>query len=674
MIKKRNSTQDQELMVSVQQILQSESLRDIDVVNLLPFAVYITDSSGVIIKYNHKAVELWGKAPNLGDKDELLYSSFSSYHPNGLPHEHNTVMKRADHTQIQVRVNITPIKNEQGIVIGRINSLYEIETSEELRRELDRETKQWQDYIQTLSAAVYTTDNEGKITMFNKAAAELWGREPEIGKDLWCGSYKIFKTDGSELPLDNCPMAVCLKEHRAVYGEEILIVRPDGSTRFVAPHPQPLFDDKRKMIGAINLLVDITDVKRTENALRESEAKYRELASSLEMKVEEKTADLQLKNQELKRSEERYHKMVEEVEDYAIILLDKNGIIQNWNKGAEKIKGYKEEEIVGKSFNNFYLPEDRNSGLPQMLLKQASHKGKAIHEGWRMRKDGTVFWGSIVLTALHDDQNNILGFSKVTRDLTERKLSEDRLREYNSQLEFQNKELEQFAYAASHDMKEPLRKIHLYNSSIAENPANILDEKSREFLNRSLNAVKRITDLIEDLLTYSKTTANIESFDEVDLTAVLEEIKLIHKEEFDEKKVEIDTDELPKIFAVPFQIKQLMFNLINNSIKYQHPDRKVKIQLKADVVKGSEIKDHEADPSKNYHRISVIDNGIGFEAKHAETIFNIFQRLNNVPTTKGSGIGLAICKRIIQNHHGFIKAFGKEGQGARFDIFLPKEL
>jgi PAS domain S-box-containing protein len=421
------------------------------------------------------------------------------------------------------------------------------------------------------------------------------------------------------------------------------------------------------------MLIDITHIKQTEQALRESEAKYKELASVLEKKVTEKTRDLKMKHEELKRSEERYHKMIDQVEDYVIILLNKDGIVQNWNRGAEKIKGYKEEEIVGKSFKNFYLPEDRKAGLPEKLLHEAAEKGKALHEGWRLRKSGSRFWGSTVLTALHDDENNLIGFSKVTRDLTERKLAEDKMREHTNQLEFQNKELEQFANAASHDMKEPLRKIKLYNSAIADN-ADTLDEKSKEYLNRSITAAKRMATLIEDLLAYSKTSASVDNFEQVNLNEVVEEISLMHKEEFEQKQVHIETDNLPVIYGIPFQVKQLMFNLINNSVKYKHPERDVFIRVKATVVKGHEIKEPGAEPFKQYQKISVIDNGIGFDTKYAEKIFNIFQRLNNAPAAQGSGIGLAIYKKIIQNHHGFVQASGIENKGARFDIYFPKEL
>ncbi len=352
-------------------------------------------------------------------------------------------------------------------------------------------------------------------------------------------------------------------------------------------------------------------------------------------------------------------------------MLEKVGNIQNWNKGAEKIKGYSEHEIVGKNFSSFYLPEDRENGLPQRLIGLARETGKAVHEGWRMRKDGTMFWGSIVLTALHDNMGNIIGFSKVTRDLTERKVAEDKLREYTNQLEFQNRELEQFAYAASHDMKEPLRKIQIYNSAIVENASTLLDEKSKEFLNRSINAAKRMNILIDDLLTYSKTTAKLDSLETLDMNEVVEDIILMHKDEYEQSGVQIKHEALPEIYAIPFQVKQLISNLVNNAIKYKHPDRDIEIQIKAELVNGSTIHEREAEQSHKYHKISVIDNGIGFDSRHADKIFKIFQRLNNLPSAQGSGIGLAICKRIVQNHHGFIKATGKEKVGARFDVYFP---
>ena len=525
--------------------------------------------------------------------------------------------------------------------------------------------------LNALPAAIYTTDNQGCITSFNDAAVKLWGRVPVLGKDQWCGSWKILDLNENVINPEDCPMGITLREKRPVTGIELIIERQDGSRRYVIPHPQPLLESSGVMYGAVNMMLDITELKSKESALRSSESNQRLMTRFLENLVFEQTQELRKKNEELILSEARYHKMVEEVEDYAIILLDPQGNILNWNKGAEKIKGYSEKEIVGKSFNNFYLARDRENGLPMKLMQEAKDKGKAIHEGWRLRKDGTIFWGSIVLTAIHNDKNEIIGYSKVTRDLTERKLAEDRLKEYNQQLEFQNKELEQFAYAASHDMKEPLRKIHFYNSAIYDLSADKLDTRAREYLSRSIKAVKKMTILIDDILDYSKATGSITEFEEIDLNDVLEEVIISHREETENGDVDFQVTSLPVVYGIPFQIKQLFANLVNNSIKYRATDRKLVIRFKTELVNGIEIQSREIDLMKSYHKISISDNGIGFAQHYAEKIFNIFQRLDTLSGTKGSGIGLAICKKIMQNHHGTITASGKENAGATFSLYFP---
>ena len=545
--------------------------------------------------------------------------------------------------------------------------------------------------LNLLPVAVCICDINGQILQYNEKAAQLWGNKPSLRKkdDFFSGTTRLFTTDGKLIPNHETLMAVVQQDGLSSENTMLVIEKPDLSKITARFNVTPLKDDAGHISGLLycfyeidaidgsmpgdhrNHLQDHQLLKKSKAALEESENKFHQLTASLEKRIEEKTADLKTKNEELRKSEERYHKMIEEVEDYAIILLDKQGIIQNWNKGAEKIKGYKEEEIIGKSFKIFYSKKDQETGLATRLLDHARKYGKAIHEGWRMRKDGSKFWGSIVITALHDDEDNIIGFSKVTRDLTERKIAEDKLKEYTRELEFQNKELEQFAYAASHDMKEPLRKIHFYNSFIMDTSAEKLDEKAQLYLSRSINAADRMSALIEDLLTYSRTTSNTESFIETDLNKIMEEVRLLHKEEIEQKKVKFNIGQLPIIIAVPFQITQLMENLVNNAIKYKHPERDVVININCELVKNEEINEPDVQLNRLYHKISFIDNGIGFEPQHAGKIFEIFQRLNNHPDASGSGIGLAICNRIVQNHKGYIQATGRLNEGAQFDVYLP---
>jgi PAS domain S-box-containing protein len=373
----------------------------------------------------------------------------------------------------------------------------------------------------------------------------------------------------------------------------------------------------------------------------------------------------------LQRSEERYHKMVEEVEDYAILMLDSHGHVLNWNKGAEKIKGYKEQEIVGNHFRIFYPEEDRAAGLPEQLISQAKNDGKAIHEGWRIRKDGTSFWGSVVITALHDENRRVIGFSKVTRDLTERKLAEDKLLQYARQLELQNQELQQFAYAAAHDMKEPLRKIQFYYSAILNEEDTIPQDRRKAYLRRSAEAAKRMQGLIDDLLSFAKISEPLEKLEPVDLNVILAESLSFYQETIDERRVFVNVSTLPAVKGIPFQLSQLFLNLLGNALKYQDQSRSLRIDISYEQMTATRHRKTRNHLHPFWHKISIQDNGIGFEPKHSNKIFELFQRLHGREKYAGSGIGLSICRKIMENHNGSIVAIGNPGIGARFDIYFP---
>ena len=295
----------------------------------------------------------------------------------------------------------------------------------------------------------------------------------------------------------------------------------------------------------------------------------------LNKQLEEEKISAQNNEEELRRSEERYHRMIAEVQDYAILLLDKDGTIQNWNLGAEKIKGYKAGEIIGKNFRVFYTDEDRQNHRPEKLLNEAIETGKANDEGWRVRKDGTCFWGSIVITALHDENNNVIGFSKVTRDLTERKNAEEKLKKYAEELEQRNeelikanRELESFNYVASHDLQEPLHKIQVYSDSILLNDFQNLSETGKKYFNKIFSAANRMQQLIEDLLAFSRATSPNAEFKYTDLNTLLNEVLSTIHVAIEESNAVIESEPLPFAHVIPFQFRQALQNLISNSIKY----------------------------------------------------------------------------------------------------------
>ena len=363
-------------------------------------------------------------------------------------------------------------------------------------------------------------------------------------------------------------------------------------------------------------------------------------------------------------NEQRYLKMIEEVQDYAIILLDSDGTVLNWNKGAEKIKGYTEGEIVGKNFSTFYLQEDRDSGLPTHLITEATLNGRAKHEGWRLRKDGSTFWGYIVITALHGDNNEIIGFSKVTRDLTERKIAEDRKDRDAKNIALQNKQLEEFAYITSHDLQEPIRKIQTFARLLEKNMSDGV--QAQKYLEKISLSADRMVTLIKSVLDYSRLSQTVEQFKDTDLTSVLQSVKEDFELLFNEKNVTIISGSLPVIKAIPIQIHQLFSNLIGNSIKFN--EREPIIEIAAKNSKDATIGEH-LDSDMEYLQLTFKDNGIGFDQKYADHAFQPFKRLNS--DYSGTGIGLALCKRIVDNHKGHIKVESAIDAGTLFTIYLP---
>jgi len=440
----------------------------------------------------------------------------------------------------------------------------------------------------------------------------------------------------------------------------------------------PLKDEEGKVKKVAIWVLDNTPQVVARQRIEESENKYRDLSNSLEIQVQERTRELKELNESLVKSEQRYHQMVEEVQDYAILYINRDGVVENWNKGAEKIKGYLSSEIIGQNFSVFYTEEDRKNNLPKQLLDRATQNGRAVQEGWRVRKDGTLFWASVVITAVHNKLNEVIGFSKVTHDLTQKKKASDNLKasameleQKNTDLAKMNKELQSFAYISSHDLQEPLRKIQTFSTMIMDKEYQNLSDDGKDRFQRMQNAAKRMRALIEDLLTYSRASSNEKKFRNTDLNKILEEVKEDLKEELEQKHAQIETTTLCRVNIIPFQFRQMIYNLISNSLKFSNSSRSPYIKIRSEIASGAKLNNEKLLGDTVYCHITISDNGIGFEQQYNEKIFEVFQRLHTQEKYKGTGVGLAIVKKIVENHQGTITAKGEVDKGASFDIYFP---
>jgi signal transduction histidine kinase len=295
------------------------------------------------------------------------------------------------------------------------------------------------------------------------------------------------------------------------------------------------------------------------------------------------------------------------------------------------------------------------------------------------RKDGEYRWVLSHGIPLYSSDQVLQGYIGTCIDIQDKKMMTEalerqvqqrtrELEEANWRLSQYNQQLEQFASVASHDMKEPLRKIHFYNKYISDNAGGKLTDKELECLDRSTSAAKRMGNLIDNLLEYSRVSASIQRYELVDLNEVADEMLYSYKENAEQTGAVITFSSLPVVQGIAFQLRQLLDNLIGNALKYRHPDRKPVIEVNSKEVRTASITG--LDPEKGYYEITVRDNGYGFRAEDTEKIFEIFHRLQTI-SSPGAGVGLAICKKIVQNHHGMIRANAVPGIGACFEIYLP---
>jgi PAS domain S-box-containing protein len=355
--------------------------------------------------------------------------------------------------------------------------------------------------------------------------------------------------------------------------------------------------------------------------------------------------------------------------------MDANGRLTFVNPVGARILGGTIDSLVGRELEELF---------PGLKSAEAAAGKEALNGHPSQievsRLDGSSFVVEYFLSALHESGRTV-GEVLVFTDITERKKTEESLAQRTVELTRSNAELEQFAFVASHDLQEPLRKIQAFGDRLKAKCDLASLGEGREYLERMQNAAARMRRLIDDLLTFSRVISRTEPFAPVDLTKVTREVLSDLEVRIEKSRATVHVGELPTIEADPLHMRQLLQNLIGNALKFHEPDAQPVVNIEAKIVTGSANSSETAFFRRNSMRdrtaenqfceLTVKDNGIGFEEKYLDRIFAVFQRLHGRQEYEGTGIGLAVCRRIVDRHGGTITARSKPGEGATFVVTLP---
>jgi PAS domain S-box-containing protein len=505
----------------------------------------------------------------------------------------------------------------------------------------------------TTDYAIFLLDTAGHVVSWNAGAERIQGYRPDeiLGKH-----FSIFyPADAIARDWPAEELRIATREGRLE--DEGWRVRNDGTRFWANVVITALRDEEGRLVGFGKVSRDLTERRRSEQQLRDSE--------------------------------ERFRLIVDSVVDYAIFMLDPDGHVASWNAGAHRIKGYRAEEIIGKHFSTFYLPDAVARRWPEYELAEASRVGRFEDEGWRVRKDGSRFWANVVITALRTPDGTLRGFAKVTRDLTLRRAHEERIaaltRELqqrvadlaatNRELSQRNAENESFVYSVSHDLRSPLVNLQGFSQELAmtsdalqsllarpdvpesmrADATRLLEGEMQESIGFIRNAVRHLSNIIDGLLRLSRVGRIEYESVPVDVNGVVQDILNSMHTTIVAAGARIERQPLPTVSGDRNAIGQIFANIIGNALKSFDVERPGVIEIGAD----------DSDPPV----FSIHDNGVGIPVDSRSKIFQVFQHVHR-PHTRGEGMGLAIVRRIVERHGGRIWFESEEGRGTTFFFTL----
>ncbi|MBN1932967.1 MAG: PAS domain S-box protein [Desulfobacterales bacterium] len=612
-----------------------------DIINYFPDATLAINSKGEIIAWNWeiekltgiKAEDMLGKGnyeysiPFYGKRRPMIIDLFFKSDPD-LEKTYTFVHKDRDSLIAETKfqrhngkilyfwAKANPIYNNRGDIVGAIESIREMTKHRMAENKIREGEERYRAIFDGSRDAIFITGENAEFFDINAAASELSGYSK---KEMM--NFSIFD-------LLNTMNLKSYENffHRIMADESIRfeaqIIKKDGTKIDTE------FSNKKVIIdgaACVHMVArDITDRKKTERSLWQSE--------------------------------QRYRKLVDTMTD-GLIFRGKCGQITFVNDRFCEILGRSQDEIISRFMSDFL--DDSNRSI---LGKQIIERRKGSHDPYELtwiNKNGQKITTIMAPKSVFDENGYFEGSFAVVTDITERKRAEEILSQQAKELSRSNSELEQFAYAASHDLQEPLRKIVAFGERLNIKCGDVLGDQGHDYLKRMSNAAKRMQILISDLLAFSRVTTRAQPFSPVNLNQVVQENLQDLEVLIDKTQGTVEIESLPTIEADPTQMRQLIQNLIENALKFHREDVAPIVKIRGQIL------------ADKVCQIMVEDNGIGFNEKYERRIFEVFQRLHGRGVYEGTGIGLAICRKIVERHGGNINAKSVSGQGTTFIVTLP---
>jgi PAS domain S-box-containing protein len=650
------------------------------------YAIFALDATGHILTWNAGAQRLKGYTPQeaIGKHFSVFYapesvrSGFPAFELREAEREGRFEDEgwrfRKDGSRFWASVVITALRDPQGALVGFAKVTRDL-TARKMAEEALRESEQRFRLIVTSvrDYAIFMLDPTGHVATWNEGAERIKGYTAGeiIGKHF----SQFYPPAKVAEGFPSYELATAARVGR--FEDEGWRVKKDGTRFWANVVITALRYEEGRLIGFTKVTRDLTERRAAEEALRESE--------------------------------ERFRLLIQGVRDYAIFLLDPDGRVATWNEGAERIKGYDAKDIIGKHFSVFYPKTDVDAGKPEMELEIASATGKYEEEGWRIRKDGTRFWASVVITALRRD-GIILGFAKITRDLTERRAAQQRaiedarrvaaeeaarraaeertteLHSLTDALRRQAKELEsrtrdaedarqraddanriksQFLAAMSHELRTPLNAIGGFTDLIDMGLAGPVSAQQHEHLERIRRSQVHLLGIINDILNFSRIEAGQIQYDlePVPVHEIIGAVAQLIEPQASRKNVRFDHTVCPPdvfMLADRSKVEQIMLNLLSNAIKFTEAKGSIVLscrwQNRTDVA------------------LVVRDTGVGIPNDQLDSIFEPFVQVGRSlsSTAEGTGLGLAISRDLARGMAGDITVTSAVGEGSEFVVTLPR--